>query len=139
MGKKLSKSSTLLETEPGKIVEIAFTGEYASATDSFTMEDYATEVVSKHNPSAVLFNFTELQLAEDYLSVDAITNIARPMMKSEEKSFRPACIIAEGSMAKALEWFFSNNMIFGFAGWKLFTDIAEGLAFLKKRLETGTS
>ena len=134
--KELScKSKTLLKTDRGSVVEIGFAGEYPPESvgkHAATMMDYVTQVVSKENPSAVLFNLTEYE----YGAGDAIGQIVIPLLDHEKRSFKPACVVAKGRTAKALEWFFAPNVIFGIAGMKLFSDVAEGLVFLKKRLET---
>jgi len=130
------KFKTLSNSNQGPIVEISFSGKYQSATQVAIMKGYTTEVVTKQNPASVLFNFSGLQLAEDYHSVDAISEIASPLYDPKKNWIKPACVIAQGKMAKALEWLFAPKVIFGIIGWRLFGDVTEGSEFLEKRLET---
>lgn len=128
------KSKTLLNTDQGPIVEIAFAGEYPSGEvgdHAFVMMDYVTSVVSKENPAAVLFNFTEYE----YRGGDAIGQIIIPLGDPVRKVFRPACVVALGQTAKSMQWFFEPNVMWGMEGWKLFDKVEDGLAFLQNRLE----
>jgi hypothetical protein len=94
------------------------------------MKAYTAEVVKRERPIAVLFNLTELR----YKWGDAIGGIAFPLLDRERSSFTPACVVAKGKTAQALQWFFQDRVIFGLAGFKLFTEAEQGLEFLQKQL-----
>ena len=91
---------------------------------------YTANVVKTERPAAVLFNLTEL----GYECGDAIGGFAYPLLNPDRGSFTPACVVAKGKTATALQWFFQPGVTFGLAGFKLFSDAAEGLEFLKNRL-----
>lgn len=88
-----------------------------------------TRVVKNDRPAAVLFNVSNLQ----YEFGDAIGGIATPLIV-KRKSAIPACFIANGATAKALQWFFQEKMIFNLFGFRLFSDRERGIAFLKERI-----
>jgi hypothetical protein len=131
----LCESRRLLKTEHGLIVEITFAGHLADGSqgnsDANEMKAYVAAVVKNDRPIAILFNLTDLC----YHFGDAIGGIAVPLFV-KTKSAIPACFVANGETARALEWFFKKNMIFGFAGFKLFPDHDQGLAFLRERIST---
>jgi hypothetical protein len=126
----LCESSPLLKTERGFIVEIVFSGSYGEGSqgnpEAREMAAYVMAVVKNDRPAAILFNLTNLQ----YEFGDG--GIALPLMLNE-KSVIPACFVANGTTAQALQWFFQRDVIFGIAGFKLFPDREQGLAFLKER------
>jgi hypothetical protein len=129
----LCESRPLLRTEQGLIVEVAFAGRfgdgYQGNLDANEMKAHVEKVVKDDRPIAVLFDLTNLS----YEFGDAIGGIAFPLIV-ERKSWIPACFVASGKTAQALEWFFKKNMIFGVAGFKLFPDHEQGIAFLSERI-----
>ena len=129
----LCESHPLLKTKRGLVVEVAFAGRFGdgsqSNSDASEMKAHVETVVKNDRPIAVLFNLTNLR----YEFGDAIGAIAVPLIV-EKKSWIPACFIASGKTAHALQWFFEKNMLFGFAGFKLFQDREQGLAFLSQRI-----
>jgi hypothetical protein len=129
----LCESGPLLKADRGLIVEVAFAGRLADGSqgnsDANQMAAYVTRVVKNDRPTAVLFNLTNLH----YEFGDAIGVLVLPLMVNEE-SVIPACFVANGATAQALQWLFQKNMIFGTAGFKLFPDHEQGLAFLKERI-----
>ena len=130
----LCKSRSLVETDQGPIWEIAFAGRFGDGShgnsDAKVMMAYVTRVVKNDRPTAVVFNLSNLQ----YEFGDAIGGIVFPLIL-KGKSVIPACFVANGTTAKALQWFFQKNMIFGFAGFKLFSDRERGIAFLRARIK----
>jgi len=128
----LCESSRLLKTERGFIVEIVFSGCCGEGSqgnpETSEMAAYVMTVVKNDRPAAILFNLSNLE----YEFGDAIGGIALPLML-DKKSVIPACFVANGTTAQALERFFQRDMIFGIAGFKLFPDHEQGLAFLKER------
>jgi hypothetical protein len=129
----------LLETERGSVVEIAFRGRYPIGSDGNShgskMTAYTADVVKWERPATVLFNLTELR----YEWGDAIGGIALPFLDRDTSSFTPACVVAKGKTARALQWLFEDRIIFGLAGFKLFTEAEQGLRFLKKQLGVQTA
>jgi hypothetical protein len=127
----LCESRTLLKTERGLIVEIAFSGRfglgYEGNLHANEMKAYVTEVVKTNVPVAVLFNLTSMH----YEFGDAIGGIAVPLF-IRKKSFIPACVVAREETARALQCFFEKRMIFDVAGFKLFHDSEQGLEFLRE-------
>jgi hypothetical protein len=127
----LCESWPLFKTERGLVVEIAFVGRfgdgYQGNLDANEMKLHVETVVKNDRPIAVLFNLKNLR----YEFGDAIGAIAVPLIV-EKKSWIPACFVASGKTAHALQWFFEKNMIFSVAGFKLFPDHEQGLAFLRE-------
>lgn len=125
----------LVKTERGVILEITFAGHLGEGSrdnlDANEMKAYVTAVVENDRPIAIVFNLTDLR----YDFGDAIGGIAVPLIL-KRKSAIPACFVANGETARALQWFFGKNMIFGVAGFKLFSDHEQGLAFLRERITT---
>ena len=130
----LCESRPLLKTERGLIVEVAFTGRFGVGSqgnsDATEMAAHVTSAVKNDRAAAVLFNLSNLE----YDFGDAIGAIAIPLIKS--KPVIPACFVANGTTAQALQWFFQKNMIFGVAGFKLFSDREQGTAFLTERISS---
>ena len=114
-------------------MEIAFAGQigdgYQGNVDANEMMAHVETVVTNDRPIAVLFNLTNLH----YEFGDAIGGVAVPLI-AKRKSVIPACFVANGKTAQALQWFFNKNMIFGVAGYKLFPDREQGLSFLRERI-----
>jgi hypothetical protein len=131
----LCESTPLLRTDRGAIVEVAFTGRFDTGShgnsDANEMAEYVLGVVKNDRPAAVLFNLRNLQ----YEFGDAIGGIALPLM-AKGKSAIPACFVAGDTTARALQWFFQKNAIFGIAGFKMFADLDEAIAFLKERISS---
>lgn len=124
-------------------MEVAFTGRFGDGaqgnSDADQMAAHVTGVVKNDRPAAVLFNLSNLE----YEFGDAIGAIAIPLIiktksrkhgKSRALDVIPACFVANGTTAQALQWFFQKNMIFGFAGFKLFSEREQGIAFLTERI-----
>jgi len=132
-------SRRLLETDRGLVVEVVFRGRYLLGSEgnpqAYQMKAFTSEVVSREHPIAVLFNMTDLR----YQWGDAIGSIAFPLLNVGTNSFKPACVVAKGRTARALEWFFTDRAIFGIAGFKLFSDSEQALRFLKNRIALGTA
>ena len=129
----LCESRPLLKTERGLIAEIAFAGRFGDGSqgnlDANEMRAYVETVVKNDRPIALLFDLTNLH----YEFGDAIGGIAVPLILGK-KSWMPACFVANDKTAQALEWFFKKNMLFGVAGFKLFSAHEQGLAFLTERI-----
>jgi len=129
----ICESRPLLKTQRGLIVEIAFAGHFGDGSqgnlDANEMKAHVEKVVKNDRPIAVLFNLTNLH----YEFGDAIGAIAVPLI-IEKKSWIPACFVASGKTAQALQWFFNKNMIFSVAGFKMFPDHEQGLAFLRESI-----
>ena len=126
----LCESRPLVNTERGLILEIIFAGHFGEASrgnfDADEMKSFVTAVVENDRPIAILFNLTDLH----YQFGDAIGGIVVPLIL-KRKSPITACFVANGETAQSLQWFFEKNMIFGVAGFKLFSDHEQGLAFLR--------
>lgn len=131
----LCESRPLLKTERGLIVEITLSGCFGDGSqgnqDANEMRAYVTAVVESDRPIAVLFNLSNLR----YEFGDAIGGIAAPLI-AKRKSVIPACFVANGKTAQALQWFFNKNMIFDVFGFKLLPEHEQGLAFLRERIST---
>lgn len=135
-------SKTLENTDNGPIIEVSFRGTYPPGTEgnphAAVMKHHVKRLVAEKSPVAVLFDLTELA----YVWGDALGSIAWDLHQKTDprKSkmlFIPACVIARGRTAKALEWFFSPNVIFGIAGMRLFDNVADGLEFLRGASSSG--
>ena len=128
----LCESGPLMETNRGLIVEVAFTGRFGIGaqgnSDANETMAHVTGVVKNDRPAAVLFNLSNLE----YEFGDAIGAIAVPLIKT--KPVTPACFVANGTTAQALQWFFQKDMIFGVFGFKLFSDREQGVVFLTQRI-----
>ncbi len=129
----LCESCPLLKTQRGLIVEIAFAGHFGVGSlgnlDAIEMKTHVEKVVKNDRPIAVLFNLANLH----YEFGDAIGAIAVPLIV-EKKSWIPACFVARGNTAQALQWAFNKNMLFSVAGFKMFPDHEQGLAYLRERI-----
>jgi hypothetical protein len=129
----LCESRSLLKTERGPIWEIAFAGRFGDGSqgnsDADEMMAYVTRVVKNDRPAAVLFNLSNLA----YEFGDAIGGIAFPLIV-KGKSVTPACFVANGTTAQALQWLFQKNTIFCLARFKLFSDREQAVAFLRERI-----
>ena len=112
---------------------LAFSGRFGKGSqgnsDANEMAEYVMGVVTNDRPAAVMFNLRNLQ----YEVGDAIGGIALPLM-AKGKSAIPACFVASDTTAQALQWFFQKNAIFGIAGFKMFPDLEQAIAFLKERI-----
>ena len=131
------RSSTLAETNEGRIVEISFSGTYPPGSfgneHAARMMELAKGMIARDPPRAVLFNLRDL----NYVWGDAICSLAWAIADSERRTFLPACVYAQGRTASALVALFEKGWLFEFAGMKLFRDRAEAESYLRTRLAAG--
>src|SRR5262245_35936457 len=129
-----ARSSTLMETDKGRILEIAFSGRYPPGSlgneHAARMIELAKTIVERDKPRAVLFNLQRL----NYVWGDAICGLAMTIADREYKTFLLGCVYAEGRTASALEGLFIKGWLFELAGMKLFRDRAEAEGYLKECL-----
>ncbi len=116
----------------GTIAEISFSGRYPPGSfgnpHASRMIFFAREAIEKNSPSAVLFDLRRL----NYTWGDAITDLARTVRDPETRRVLPACLLAKGRTATALEGlirFAGRNM-----DLPLFLDREEALQHLRSRL-----
>jgi hypothetical protein len=98
------------------------------------MCDEASEIIGAEDPAGVLFNFLGLK----YRWGDSIGNLATTIFNRQNRSILPACVLAKGRTAKALEWFHKVGTPFKIFKVDLFDTEEDALNFLHRRLSDET-
>jgi hypothetical protein len=136
------RAEILEESSQGLILCIGFEGLYPPGSDgnehARRMEEYVRKVVVQRQPDAVLLDMTAL----DYVWGDAMGGVLYAPLAEHAPEFRtviPACVVATGTTAKALEWFFEDPTGFRAFGMQMFDSIHDGIAFLRRRLAESTA
>ena len=110
-------------TPPG-VLSLVFAGYYPPGSEgrdiANAMVKYTLDAYSRHNPKAILFDFTEL----DNVWGDGICGV---VMRLATKRYEfplsfPTCVLAHGRTHRGLGPLFEKNVCFGFVGARLFED-----------------
>jgi hypothetical protein len=129
-----ASSTTLMETDEDRIVEISFSGRYPPGSfgneHADRMIELAKTIIEREKPGAVLFNLHDLS----YVWGDRICGLAMTIFDRDHEAFLPGCVYAEGRTASALEGLFTKGWLFELAGMRLFRDRANAESYLKECL-----
>jgi hypothetical protein len=120
-----------METGKGCILEVVLSGRYPPGSfgnpHAARMMELARRIVEQERPAAVLFGLRRL----DYVWGDAIFGLISAVADPAHETFLPACILAEGRTASALN---GLCQCFWDMGIGLFRDRANAEAYLQERL-----
>lgn len=109
-GRDIAIDFNILSKSPqGVILEIEFRGIHNhSWPHGKEIYDYLEEVVDKHKPDAILFNFLQYQYT---FGNELMGTILIPICNFKQKSIRPGVIVADGPTKNSIQSLIDESMI----------------------------